>query len=73
MPRCMLTRTLTEEIEDYCRRAGLSPSTLCVKVLGNSRYFDRLKRRGQRLEAEAEKLRAFMAANPPSSHRSGAA
>ena len=61
----MITEALLVEIEDYCRRLGIKASTLGVRALGNSRYFERLERRAGRDADDAARLRAFMAANPP--------
>lgn len=55
---------LISEIERYCEAAGISPSTLSVRVLGNSRFYDRLIRRDEKIGDAAAKLRAYMAANP---------
>lgn len=61
------------EAEAYCAKANISVSTLAVRALQNSRYFDRLMRKRQ-LEAEAvAKLRAYMAAHPPASTSEGTA
>ena len=64
---------LIQEIDDYCAKAGISPSTLGLRVLGNSRFFDRLKRRLQKTDDDVAKLRAFMAENPPEPQEKGAA
>lgn len=56
---------LIAEVETYCARAGMMPSTLAVKVLGNSRFFDRLNRKVTKADEDAARLRAFMLANPP--------
>lgn len=57
--------SLIETIEDYCAKAGIEPSTLGVRVLGNSRFLDRLKRKLGKIGKDEAKLRAYMAANPP--------
>ncbi len=61
----MQQTSIITEVNDYCARAGIQPSTLAVRVLGNSRFFDRMRRRLEKADADAEKLRAYMAANPP--------
>jgi len=66
-------RTIIDEVQDYCTRAGISPSTLGVRALGNSRFLDRLHRKIEKFEEDADKLRAFMAANPVPSETTGAA
>lgn len=58
--------TLLSEVEDYCKRMNIQPSTLAVRALGNSRFFDRHARRIEKFEADKQKLRDFMAENPPS-------
>lgn len=60
-----MEHTLIEQIEDYCAQAGISPSTLGVRALGNSRFLDRLNRKIEKFEEDAIKLRSFMASNPP--------
>lgn len=60
----METRTDIAKIEAYCHAAGISPSTLGVRVLGNSRFFDRLGRRIKKTESDLAKVLAYMAANP---------
>lgn len=57
--------SILDEVNAYCARAGIQPSTLAVRALGNSRFFDRMQRRVEKAEADAEKLRAYMAENPP--------
>lgn len=64
---------LIAEIEDYCARAGITPSTLTVKVLGNSRFYERLQRKMGQVEEAAAKLRAYMAENPPAQTQAGTA
>lgn len=63
-------KTLIDEITAYCESSGISPSTLCVRALGNSRFLDRLNRKVKKLDKDAEKLRAYMAEQHP---RQGAA
>lgn len=58
-------RHIITEVEDYCRKAGISPSTLTVRVLGNSRFLERIKRKLEKADKDAQKLRAFMQQNPP--------
>lgn len=63
---------LLDEAEHYCAATGIALSTLGVRVLGNSRYFDRLKRRIVRDHEDAAKLRDFMARNPPTNSEDAA-
>lgn len=65
----MEQKNLIEIIEDYCSKADIEPSTLGVRALGNSRFLKRLKRKLGKLEEDEEKLRAYMAANPPEKAR----
>jgi hypothetical protein len=57
-------KSLIDEITEYCDRMGISPSTLCVRVLGNSRFMHRLSRKVEKLDQDTEKLRAYMALHP---------
>ena len=56
---------LISELNDYCRRTGWKQSTVCVRALGDSRFVDRYRRRLERTARDAEKLRSYMAENPP--------
>lgn len=60
----MQDTSIIDEVTAYCARANIQPSTLAVRVLGNSRFFDRMRRRVDKAQADAQKLRAYMAANP---------
>lgn len=60
-----MTHDLIKDAEEYCEQAGITPATLAVRVLNNSRFFDRLMKRIQRDEESERKLRDFMAENPP--------
>jgi prephenate dehydrogenase len=53
------------EIERHARTSGLKPSTICQLALGNPRYFDRLRSRIERFEAEADRIRKWVAENAP--------
>lgn len=55
---------IIETIEAYCKEAGISPSTLCVRATGNGRLFDRLKRRVEQDREYASRIEAYMAENP---------
>lgn len=68
----MQQTSIIEEVTHYCACAGIQPATLAVRVLGNSRFFDRLKRRQEKAAQDAERLRAYMAANPPPPNQTGA-
>lgn len=70
----MAQKSLIEEIREYCAAAGIEPSTLGLRALGNSRIVDRIERRLERIETDETKLRNYMAANPPKSEtQAGAA
>jgi hypothetical protein len=56
--------SIITEIERYSQETGLKPTTICQLALGNPRYFDRLRSRIDRFPDEAERIRAFMQANP---------
>ncbi|WP_442772702.1 hypothetical protein [Paenirhodobacter enshiensis] len=61
-----------EEITTYCAMAGISPSTLGVRAIGNSRFVDRLRRRVEKTQADVQRVRAYIAANPPPQERGAA-
>jgi len=61
----MVTDDLLSELTDYCRRTGFKASTVCVRALGDSRFVERYRRRLVRTAQDAEKLRRYMADNPP--------
>lgn len=69
----MSTEHLLEKIDTYCRAAGISPSTLGVRAVGNSRLYERLQARKERDAALVEKVEAYIAANPASPSTSDAA
>jgi hypothetical protein len=52
------------EAERYCETAQISLSTLALRVLNNSRYFDRLVRRAEKEREDAARLRSYMEENP---------
>ncbi|WP_273688426.1 hypothetical protein [Ketogulonicigenium vulgare] len=60
-----MEKSFIEEVQDYCRATGISPSTLGVRALGNSRFFERLQRKIGKVEDDAARVRDHMAANPP--------
>ena len=64
----MSHETILDELESYCRRTGLKPSTVCVRALNDSRYVARHHRRLEALAKDAEKLRAYMADHPAPVH-----
>lgn len=56
--------SLLQEIARYCAEAGISPSSLGLWALGNSRFVEREQRRVVKSREDAAKLRAYMAAHP---------
>jgi hypothetical protein len=59
------TPDIIPEVEQYCVSAGIAPSTLALRAIGNARFFERLNRRREH-EAKAERrIREYMDANPP--------
>ena len=57
---------IISEAQAYCRKAGIELSTLGVRALNSSRFFDRLERKRQQADEATARLRKFMADNPPS-------
>lgn len=57
--------TIIAELDAYCAQVGMKQTTVCQNALGNARLYDRMKRRIDQYAVDAEKLRAYMAANPP--------
>lgn len=64
----MNPKMIIDEIDEYSCASGLKPSTICERALGNARFYDRLQKRLERAEDEAERLREWFRKNPvPSS------
>lgn len=57
--------TIIAELDAYCAQVGMKQSTVCQNALGNARLYERMKRRIDQYAADAQKLRAYMAENPP--------
>lgn len=57
--------TLLDDLSAYCRAKGWKASTVCVRALNDGRYPARHQRRLDVLERDANKIRQFMADNPP--------
>lgn len=64
---------LIKLIESYCKDAGISPATLGVRAVGNSRLYDRLKRRRDRDADVADRVRQYIIENPPAPQSEDAA
>lgn len=60
-------------ITAYAAAVGLSPSTICLRAVGNPHLPKRLRAGGQCLPRTADKVRAYMKANPPKSAEQGEA
>tara|TARA_R110000796_G_scaffold45616_42_gene110460 strand:- start:768 stop:977 length:210 start_codon:yes stop_codon:yes gene_type:complete len=60
----MSYKTILTELEAYCEKTGLKPSTVCVRALNDSRYVTRHLRRIDALDKDAQKIRNYMAAHP---------
>jgi len=56
---------ILRELDAYADAAGIEVSTVCRKATGNPRLRERLAARLSRVEMDVERLRGFMAANPP--------
>lgn len=70
--RVMTNHPIISEVQRYADQLNIPPERVCRDATNNPRLWDRLKRRVDTIEADAEKLRSHMAANPakatPSSH-----
>lgn len=61
----MSTSQLISEVEAHAERCGLSPATIISRAVSNGRLYGRLKNgHGCTLDT-AERIRAYMAENPP--------
>lgn len=56
---------LLADVMRYSRAVKLSPSTVCLRAVGNPHLPKRLEAGGQCLPRTADRVRAFMVANPP--------
>lgn len=57
----MTSQELIELIERHSRETSLSPSTICERATGNSRLYDRLKRRVEQVDRDAKRIADFIA------------
>ncbi|MFU1606573.1 XRE family transcriptional regulator [Sulfitobacter pontiacus] len=69
----MSYKTILAELEEYCGKTGLKPSTVCVRALNDSRYVTRHLRRIAALDKDAQKIRNYMAAHPAPENQEDAA
>lgn len=60
-------RTLIEELERYAASRGVKPGTVCREAGSGFYLYDRLRRRADRTDQDAVKLREYIVSNPPSS------
>jgi len=62
---------ILRELDEYAALAKVDPSTVCRKATGNPRLRERLAKRIERMSADADRLRKYMAENPPVESGSG--
>jgi hypothetical protein len=56
---------ILRELDAYAKAVGIDASTVCRKATGNPRLRERLANRIKRTAQDIERLRQFMANNPP--------
>lgn len=61
----MSTSQLISEVEAHAQRCGLSPATIISRAVSNGRLYGRLKNGNGCTLDTAERIRAYMAQNPP--------
>lgn len=61
----MTNDELLQNLDEYCLKTGLAASTVCVRALGDSRFVGRHQRRLTQIDKDGDRLRAYMAQNPP--------
>lgn len=54
-----------DELSDYCDASGVSPATVCLRALNNSRFVERHRRRVDKIAQDEADLREYMRQNPP--------
>lgn len=59
-----MEKDIITEVTEYCAKAGISPVTIGVRVLENSRLMERLDRRIKLTERDSTLLRAYMTSHP---------
>lgn len=52
---------IIDEIDRCSASTGLMPTTICQKAFNNPLYYERAKRRAEKVKADLKKLRAFVA------------
>lgn len=60
----MTPRQILEMLDSYCTRTGLSPSTVCLRAVGNARLADRLRKRIESDDETGRRLIEFIRDNP---------
>lgn len=56
-------------IDAYAEETGLSVTTIGARAAGDTRLYERLKRRCERDEVVASRVRTFIAENPPQANK----
>lgn len=69
----MTTDDIIRELESYAEMVGLSPATVTSRAVSNSRLYERMKAGGSCSLKTADRVRSYMAANPPSVRKESAA
>lgn len=64
----MEKQTIISEIEAYAAARSLAPATVTSRAVHNSRLYAHLKSGGDCTTRIVDRLRQYMAANPPQSH-----
>jgi hypothetical protein len=62
----MDSQSLLQEITDYCRTVGLAESTFGKLAVNDGKFVNRLRDGGRITTVTLERIRGFIAANPPS-------
>ena len=62
-----LDHKILHEIDDYARRRGVSPQSVCRAALSDTRGLQRFTARLAAVAKDEKRLRAFMSENPPTS------
>lgn len=61
----MTEQNILSQAQAYCEATGVKLSTLGLWAFNNSRYFDRLERRADKMREDEQKLASYIAQNPP--------
>jgi hypothetical protein len=71
MAKTELLSSFLLEVEAYAFACGLAPATVTSRAVSNSRLYSRLKDGGDASTETIERVRDFMAQNPPESRDGG--